>query len=410
MRERLTHNLGLKILSLFLAALVWILIMNIADPIVTENITGIPVHVINEDVLTSRGYGYSIESGDRVNLRVRGKKSIVKDLTVEDFKATADFLSLNDMYLVPITVTCSADKADEIEISLRTESLAIKREEQTTVIFDVDTRVIGETAEGYRLIKCVPDTLQAEVTGSLSQIGEVAKLMITPDVSERTTSFTEKYTVAAYDAYGNRIDSRRLAFSPEEIKCDMKIFPIREIALEIVPVGEPAQGYYVSELTCSPASVRIAADDSVFSLVRKLAVSCNVGGASGDVAMLIDLQEYLGKLGYDDVVIADGNRMIAVSIGIMTKEERTITLDGTDIGAVNVGEGLVCSLHGLWGATIRISGRSDIVSSVTAGDFGLYVDMAGCGEGTYTRKLYSTYEGDLEMELGTVTVKLTGRE
>ena len=60
MKERLTHNLGLKILSIVLAAFTWFLIMNVADPVVTSTFSNIPVQILNDNVLTNRGYQYTI--------------------------------------------------------------------------------------------------------------------------------------------------------------------------------------------------------------------------------------------------------------------------------------------------------------------------------------------------------------
>lgn len=47
MRERLTYNFGLKILSLALAVLVWLVVLSIEDPVYTREFSDISVTEIN---------------------------------------------------------------------------------------------------------------------------------------------------------------------------------------------------------------------------------------------------------------------------------------------------------------------------------------------------------------------------
>ena len=55
MRERLTYNFGLKILSLALAVLVWLVVLSIEDPVYTREFSDISVTEINGDQITEAG-------------------------------------------------------------------------------------------------------------------------------------------------------------------------------------------------------------------------------------------------------------------------------------------------------------------------------------------------------------------
>lgn len=60
MKRRLTANLGLKVLAFFSAVLMWFLVVNIDDPVTEKTYTGIPVSVINEEVVTTTNRTYQI--------------------------------------------------------------------------------------------------------------------------------------------------------------------------------------------------------------------------------------------------------------------------------------------------------------------------------------------------------------
>ena len=71
MLKKLTNNLGLKLLSLLAAAIIWLVVVNIDDPVSTRTYSSIPVEVINEDTITSEGKVYSVlDNSDVINVTV----------------------------------------------------------------------------------------------------------------------------------------------------------------------------------------------------------------------------------------------------------------------------------------------------------------------------------------------------
>ena len=90
MRERLTHNFGLKLLSLALAILVWIVVLSIEDPVYTREFSDISVTEVNGDQITEAGKAYSYVGGNTVSVKVKGKTSVVNRLSKDDLLAVAD--------------------------------------------------------------------------------------------------------------------------------------------------------------------------------------------------------------------------------------------------------------------------------------------------------------------------------
>ena len=56
MKRLLNHNLGLKIISVVIAFFVWLAVVYVSDPLVTGR-QEIPLEVVNDDVMRSRGNG-----------------------------------------------------------------------------------------------------------------------------------------------------------------------------------------------------------------------------------------------------------------------------------------------------------------------------------------------------------------
>ena len=60
LKNLINNNIGMKVLSVFIAVLIWLLVANINDPVRTERFSDLPVTIINESALTDLGYAYEV--------------------------------------------------------------------------------------------------------------------------------------------------------------------------------------------------------------------------------------------------------------------------------------------------------------------------------------------------------------
>ena len=54
-KKSLTQNFGLKIMSLFVAVIIWFIVVNLTDPVITQTYKNVPVRILNADVITDSG-------------------------------------------------------------------------------------------------------------------------------------------------------------------------------------------------------------------------------------------------------------------------------------------------------------------------------------------------------------------
>ncbi len=88
MKKKWTNNLGFKILSVAIAFLLWVVIINIEDPTISRTFR-VQVDIQNDDIVASGGKVYKITEGEYVEVTVKGNKSFVDSLTDADITATA---------------------------------------------------------------------------------------------------------------------------------------------------------------------------------------------------------------------------------------------------------------------------------------------------------------------------------
>lgn len=406
MKNILTRNIGLKLLSIVLALLLWLTIMNVEDPSITKTIEGIPVQIIHEEVVTSRGYGYAVESGEKVDVKVKGRRSILDRLTIEDFEATADFTLFNSMYYAPIDVKCKHADAEELTVTPKNDQMAVIIEDQATVAKGIRVNPTGTVKDGYYLFRCEPDTVLVQATGSVSQIDRLSELVVDVPVDGENASFTDNFTLYAVDVEGNRIDSKKITLSQDTVKVAVTIFKKKKQTLKATAVGNPAEYYYADEPTFDPSEIEIAASEEVLSkLPEVLEVECDVSGTTEDVVMQSSLEALLLEKYGEQCRPVSENKTMSIQVKIHKMQEKKLEVTSEDITVIGAdSENYEYTLYSFWNAGVTLHGREDDIDNMEISDLNLYVDVTGLAEGTQTVSLKSDYSGGVLVELGSISV------
>ena len=88
MKKNLTKNIPLKIMSIIVGILVWLIVVNVDDPIITKGFVISDVQIINEAYVDQ--LGKMVMQDDRENsvrVYITGERKIVNRLTSSDIKA-----------------------------------------------------------------------------------------------------------------------------------------------------------------------------------------------------------------------------------------------------------------------------------------------------------------------------------
>ena len=85
MKKGLMNNWGLKILSFLLAVMLWLIVVNIDDPVTTQTFNNIPVAVTNAEVLAATNQTYQIEDGTHiVSVTLRENICVINNIKADN--------------------------------------------------------------------------------------------------------------------------------------------------------------------------------------------------------------------------------------------------------------------------------------------------------------------------------------
>lgn len=333
--KKLTNNLGLKVLAVLFAIALWIVVVNIDDPVKPAQYT-ISVTQDNMDYLTSNGkYSETLGGKNTVTFTASAKRSILEKLSNTDFTAVADmekieYVEGDGVCRVPITITCSKYNSNTVTISSKQQYLDVTVEDLGNVQKKITASTEGTVMDGCALgdVSIVTSNL-LKISGPSSVTSQISTVVATINVDGMSSDVTDTVVPVLYDADGNEIDASKLKMNINTVTITAQILNTKDVDLSFQTKGTVASGYTLKEITYSPKKVRIKGETDVLNKVAKIAIPDDVldmSGATEDVETTVDITSYLPD-GTSLVLAADAKVEVKVKVEpITTKPSRWMHL------------------------------------------------------------------------------------
>jgi YbbR domain-containing protein len=376
MKEKLTRNIGLKVLSVILAAILWLVITNVDDPVKSEDFTNVTVEILNEDAIASLGQVYEIIEGETVDFTVAARRSIADNLTSSDFKVTADFAKLSDVNAVTINITCPRYGDDVTVTDGLYQVMKVNKEDLAEKHFKVNVIQKGEPAEGYYVAEKTANTI-LRVSGPKSKIERIKEVIVEVDVTEISGSFRTPEEPKALDEEGNEIED--LKFSENTVTINIGVYETKTINLQIAATGEPADGYVMTNIEYEPKTIEVAGDNDAYDNISSLSITENITGESKDIEKEINLQEQLE----DGIILVGENQTAVINITIEKAETKEVTIWPGDIKTKNLDDTMELTYLTTGPITIRVVGPANELADISRTSLKPYIDLSNYTIGTY---------------------------
>lgn len=362
-KSKLTNNLGLKIASLIAAFVLWLVVINIDDPVINRTYTGIPVEILNESVIADEGKCYEVLGGtDTITVVVSAKRSVLDDMSRDYIKATADMKSITFLDTVPIEVkvTRFADTIDSV--TSRTENLQLRLENVVKRDVPLEVVVSGEVADGYLLSSANAKYDIVKVSGPESLVLEVESAKCEVNVSDLSADESVNVPVKLYDCDGYEIDEEKLELEQKNVSVNVLIWATKEVPVTCTASGVPAEGYSMTGTpVIYPGSVVITGRSAYLSSMSSLVIPSehvSVAGATDTVVKTINLKSFLPE----GITFADSefDGKVSITIDVEANDRKTVDIPMSNITIENVPEGYKATITDIGPAlTMDIQGKGD---------------------------------------------------
>lgn len=403
MKEKQNRR-GLKLISILCAFLLWLGVVNVADPVMTDTVE-VAVEIVNGNVLEENGLTYEIVGKKTATISYEVHTTNAYKIRSSDFRAYADLTELwsvtgsvpvkievknNSGYLVSNPVSKTAT------IKIETEPLQRKR-------FDLNTILIGELEDGYQPgeITMFPDHVYVE--GPESLIGQISSAGIEITAEGLSGDVNGIAVPRYYDANGNKIElSSRVDSDCDSIDYTMQVLKVKELTLDFEVSGEVAEGYRFTGVECDVKSIPVIGLKSALASLNTIMIpaeSLNIEGARANVVKTIDLEELLPS----GVSLAStGRREVNVTMTVERLEDRVYTVDVNYDCFIGDRDEYIYRAEPR-SVTIRIRALKEELDSLTIESRDLAIDVSEMEEGFYNTNVVLKTELDPAYEVIYIT-------
>lgn len=352
-KRKITDNIPLKIMSVAVAVVVWLIVVNIDNPVGTNYYTINNVELINKEYVESSDTIGKMcmpeQSQDTIRIAITATKKIRDKIKVSDISATADLqqaVSLDtNPVMVPITVTCAVPGVSSNDIKVTPQNLSVNLDEKETQEFVVNVSR-GDTKPGkdYEVGSLTANPEKVRITGPKTLMNKIDKVNATIELDGNTQDFTQDVNLTIIDKNQEALsDSEMNSLRIEnnaKVVVTARLWKIRQgVGISASYVGTPADGYQVGSVTTLPDTISVAGStEGLESLAENNNVitipadSIDISGESKDVEKKISLNNLLP----DNVKLtSDSSEDVWVTVSILPAGSREFDIPTKNIEVKN---------------------------------------------------------------------------
>ena len=405
MKHKWTNNLGLKVLSLLVSCLIWLVVTNTNDPESTQVYKNVPITIKNQDAITNANKTFTVVDGvDKINVYVTARKSIRAALNSGSFTVKADMENYNEaLGTVPLEISCEDARIRQEDLRIIPSSLKINMEDKVEQNFGVAVVTTGKADKGYELGKTTivsGDTIR--IAGPQSLINIIGKVTILLDITNMNTNSTNLYPIRIEDKNGASLtdgqmgnlelkDSNGVSLQNNSAEVRTEIWKVyNDIPLKANVTGEVAPGFKVSSITLSPQTINlVATEEAIDELGGELTLKddISVEGLTETQDYTVDLNDTLNQ--YDSIRLeTDISSAITVHVGIDEVGSKTFQMPISDIIMHNTPADKKLIFSPADAISISVKTTDDTESGdidITLDDITAEIDLKSCEiNGSYT--------------------------
>lgn len=407
MKKKIFNNIGLKILALLIAVLVWWVVMNIDDPLVKKTISGIAVELRNDNDLTDKGYIYEVDSGSVITITVRAPESVAKDLKASDFVAYADLSQLSPLTdSANITIECvkSDVKSDIKDITSKTQVVKLNIDNKETAEIPVNIKITGTPADNYVLGDKSISQNKIEITGAASVIEKITSAEISYDVSNMMQSVSEMVAPVFYDENGKVVDTSSIQLSRKTLRLNVEILATKWIPVTVIPTVTTADGYKLVEYTQSFDQIKIAGTQDSLANISSLAIPSDAIELE-DITESQDCTVNVANYLKGSYTIVSGTTELVVHIEIEQEVVKSYIIRKNGIVINNLGENLEAEIEDPY-IEVKVRALQKTQDSFNMDALNTNIDLKGYEPGEYEVPVVFSEDTNNYTVVGEVIVKV----
>lgn len=361
------------IMSLLLALALWIYIASLSADEYTRTFRGVPVQLINEDILrSSRNMVITNLDTNSVTITVVGPRRIVSALSADDIVAQVDVSRLSQAAYTSqqYTIVFPDGNASSLTTTYRSpETVNFMVSEQIRKQLQVRGSFEGQTAEGYTAEVPVFEPSIITAYGPEAYLKNVDHAWVTFGTNEEVSqTYTVETGFSLQNKDGEELSTTGLTFSSDVVTATLPILSVKEVPLAVNLIdggGASADNVIVSFDPVS--SITLVGDSTLLAGKNKIIVAT------------IDLSDFENSLSDTYTIPLDdgvrnqtGVSEVRVTVEVVGLESKTFTV--TEMSCINVTPGYEATIISE-SINVKLRGPAESINSVQSQNIRAVADL-----------------------------------
>ena len=381
----ITKNIGLKLISLAIAIIMWFVVINITDPLSTTTFKNVPVKLLNTNTVTSQGKTLEILNETDVisSVTIKASRSVISEIggTLDYLLVTADLKNLSsDSQSVPIEISTTkySDKIESIKCSY--DRVDVNIENRKTIQLPITATTSGEIEEGYILGGVSTATNQVRISGPESKVSTIKTAVVDVQLTGFVEDISTQADIVLYDEEGEIISQDNLTLNVNNIRVTAQILATKTVPVYYSYTGTPEEGYEATgEIESDVNEIVIAGNLDEIDNISSITVpgeALDISNETGNLKKTVNLSDFLPS----KIVFADSsfNGKANVTVYVEALENQEISVFLRNIEIENIPDGFEVTQ---WDEdedyiTFKVRGRKSNLEKIQLSELAYMVDFA----------------------------------
>ena len=348
MKRKLTNNISLKLMALAIGILVWLIVSNINNPLISRTYLIPKVELLNEAYIEDTGMVcMQDEKQSNVRVTITAEQKTLNRITADDIQVVADLqqaVSLDtDPVMVPLSASCK--NAAMTTISVSPQNYSVHLEEKFTQEFAVNVnRGESKPGKGYEIGTQTVSPEKIRITGPKSLIGKIDKVTANVNVDGIIEDKTETVSLTITDKNQDILSEASMSNlkidNNANVYVTTRLWKVRtDVKMEAGYVGEPKDGYFVDSITTVPDTISLAGNTEALEALKENnntieipSELVDISGKKKDVEVKINLTEILP----DGLKLTSGSSEdVWIRVNILPQGSHTYSVPTSEISVKN---------------------------------------------------------------------------
>ena len=357
------HNILLRIVSLFIAILIWFFVIAQINPDMESRVRGIDVVITDVDHLTANGLAIVDGGNETIDVRIRGKRDKLVLVEADKFNVTASAAQIT----VPGTYKLDCNAVVDVDgvtvISKKPSQITIVVDRVSSKTVQAEIEFTGKMPSQYILenYSLSPDAIV--VKGPQSQLEKVKKAIIKYNVDSLNRTVETSLSYILVDSKNAQVDMTELTVDTPAIVLKASVKAVKEVPLKVDLISHGMFSQNIAKCSINPEKITIIGDPEIVKFINSISL--------GTVNIMSYITSGVENISYD----------INIPNGVYSEDspksaEVSVITPGYSIGEITVSADRIQPVEGYSylhsNVTFKVFGRTEALNGLSEDALSVY--------------------------------------